>query len=112
MTRQTLALTRTTASTWGATFKKAKQVYTAVVQPAMTFGYAVWHNPDKKSHSTQSTLKQLKVIQNRCLRIITGAFKATPTSVLEAEAGVTLIEIHLNHQQAQTRERLQNSKPY
>ena len=31
MSKQTLALTRTATSTWGATFKKAKQVYTTVV---------------------------------------------------------------------------------
>jgi hypothetical protein len=47
-------------------------------------------------------MDQLKVIQNRCLRTITGAFKATPTQVLEAEAGVMPIDIDLNHRQAQT----------
>jgi len=109
MSKQTLALTRTAASTWGATFKKAKHIYTAVIRPAITFGHAVWHNPDTKSPHYKSHSNQLKVIQNRCLRTITGAFKSTPTNVLEAEAGITPIDIHLNYQQARTRERLQGS---
>jgi len=33
-----LALQRTTASTWGATTPKARQVYQAVVRPAMAYG--------------------------------------------------------------------------
>jgi hypothetical protein len=35
---QMLALQRTTASTWGATMLKARQVYQAVVRPAMAYG--------------------------------------------------------------------------
>jgi hypothetical protein len=103
MSKQTLALTRTATSTWGAAFKKAKQVYTTVVRPAITFGHAVWHNPDR---NYAKHIDQLKVIQNGCLRTITGAFKATPTRVLEAEAGVMPIDIYLNYRQAQTREQL------
>ena len=70
------------------------------------FRHAVWHNPDG-NHTKHR--QQLKVIQNRCLCTITGAFKATPTRVLEAEARVMPIDIYLNYRQAQTREWLQNS---
>jgi hypothetical protein len=109
MAKQTLALTRTTASTWGATFLKARHVYKAVIRPTMVFGHAVWHDPDKKSPSYASHQQQLKVIQNKCLRVVTGAYKATPTQVLEAEAGIPPIEIYLNQLQAQTRKRLSDS---
>lgn len=45
MTKQTLALAKIATSTWGATFARARHVYTAVVRPAMTYGSAVWHAP-------------------------------------------------------------------
>ena len=45
MTTQTNALLRTTASTWGATFASARQIYSAVIRPALSFGSAVWHLP-------------------------------------------------------------------
>ena len=45
MKTQTNALIRTTASTWGATFASARQIYSAVVRPALAFGAAVWHLP-------------------------------------------------------------------
>jgi len=35
--RQTLALTRVTASTWGATFLKARTIYTAVIRLLLAF---------------------------------------------------------------------------
>ena len=35
------ALVRTTASTWGASFLQARQVYSAVVRPAIAYGAAV-----------------------------------------------------------------------
>lgn len=35
MVTQTIALTKVAASTWGATLNKARQVYSAVVRPAM-----------------------------------------------------------------------------
>ena len=45
METRTNALTRITASTWGATFTRARQVYSAVIRPALMYGSAVWHSP-------------------------------------------------------------------
>ena len=42
---QTGALTRITASTWGASFCRARQVYSAVVRPALVYGAGTWHTP-------------------------------------------------------------------
>lgn len=44
MTTQTQALTKLTASTWGATFMRARQVYSAMVRPAITYGSTVWYS--------------------------------------------------------------------
>ena len=41
MKTQILALQRTTASTWGATMPKARQVYQAIVRPAIAYGALV-----------------------------------------------------------------------
>lgn len=45
MTTQTMALTKVAASTWGATLNKARQAYTAIVRPVVTYGASVWHSP-------------------------------------------------------------------
>ena len=89
-------------STWGATFAKARQVYSAVVRPAMTYGSTVWHMPKEVKKSKTSTSK-LSVMQNNCLRTIAGAFKATPISVLEAGTLIAPIDTHLDMLQAQAR---------
>jgi len=39
------ALLRTTASTWGATFVWARQIYNAIIWPAIAYGVAIWHTP-------------------------------------------------------------------
>ena len=105
LTKQSKALTKISTSTWGATFPKARLVYTAVVRPAMTYGSTIWHTPKdiKKSNGISN---KLAVIQNKCLQTIAGAFKATPIPVLEAETYIAPIDIHLDQLQAQARHRL------
>ena len=104
MVNQSMALTKIFTSTWGATFVRARQVYTAVVHPAMTYGSSVWHTPKdvKKSYSTE----KLAVLQNKCLQTIAGAFKATPILVLEAETFIAPIDIHLDQLQVKARYQL------
>ena len=104
MVNQSMALTKISTSTWGATFSKARQIYTTVVRPAMTYGSPVLYTPKntKKSSSTE----KLAVLQSKCLRTIAGAFKATPIPVLEAETFITPIDIHLDQLQAKARYRL------
>lgn len=45
MTKQSLALSKIAAFTWGAILFKARHVYSAVVRPAMLYGSTVWHAP-------------------------------------------------------------------
>ena len=40
--------------------------------------------------------KKLEAIQRRCLRVVTGAYKATSTEALEAETQVQPLNIYLN----------------
>lgn len=96
MIKQSMALTKFSTATWDATFSKARQVYTAVVCPAMTYGSTVWQMPKDTKNST----KKLSFVQNRCLRTVAGAFKATPILVLEAETYIAPIDVHLDQLQA------------
>ena len=107
--RQTLALTRITASTWGATFQKARTVYTAVVRPLLTYASPCWHQPGKTPAKPRGIAAKLSPIQNACLRTVAGAFKATPIKKLETETYVPPIDIYLDSRLASFRRRLIDS---
>ena len=47
-------------------------------------------------------------MQNKCLRVISGAYRATPVKVLEAETQIAPMGIHLDQLQALARCRLRN----
>jgi len=46
---------------------------------------------------------KLAKIQNKCLRAIAGAYKATPTSVLETETFIPPLDLYLNERLANFR---------
>lgn len=107
MIKQSMALTKISSSTWGATFSKTRQVYTAVIRPVMTYGSAVWHmQKDATSKKMKTSTNKLAVMQSKCLRAVAGAFKATAIPVLEAETFIAPIDIHLDQLQAKARYRL------
>ena len=104
MSTQSMALTKVATSTWGATLNKARQVYTAVVRPAMTHGASVWHLPKDSRKKGTGSVAKLVTLQNKCLSSITGAYKATNIEVLEAESGVIPLDIHLDQAVLRSRE--------
>ena len=85
------ALSRTTASIWGATVKTARHVYLAVVRPALSYRAALWHNPKKKALGGPA--RKLAKCQNQGLGQVLGAFKVTPTRQLETEAYVPPLDL-------------------
>jgi exonuclease III len=96
MASQGRALSCLAGSTWGATFQKARTVYSMVVRPMMTFAAPVWHNPKSTSEFTAKHTRQLAVAQNSCLRTVLGAYQATPVQLLEAEALIPPIQLQLD----------------
>ena len=96
MTSQCLALSVTAASTWGTTLNRARTVYNAVVKPAMTYAAAIWYNPAGTRGATKAPGRQLGIVQNKCLRHVSGAYKATNTRELEAETGVHPMQTSLD----------------
>ena len=109
MEHQTNALTRIATSTWGATFRKSRLVYTAVVRPALAYGSPIWFSPEGKEETKPSLIRPLETIQNRCLWTIAGAYKATPILLLESETGILPVRTHFSKLQAQYQLRKQNS---
>ena len=102
---QSLALTKIATSTWGATLNKARQVYTAVIRPAMIYGASIWHMPSEPNERKGAGLiTKLITLQNKCLRSITRAYKATNIRILEAEAGVIPLDLHLDQIVLQSRD--------
>jgi hypothetical protein len=108
--RQQYALQSITASTWGATFARARQIYTAVVRPAISYGASVWRNPT--GGNTGKLMPLLQKIQNSCLRTVAGAYKATPIRSLEVETYIPPIDIYLNSRVAAFQRRVENSSSY
>ena len=95
--QQSASLTRLVGSTWGASFARARNIYTAVVRPKITNACSVWNSPQGLDGASKSTLKKLEKFQNQCLRSISGAYKTTKLSVLEHEAGISPLETYLNY---------------
>jgi hypothetical protein len=106
MKTQMYALSRTATSTWGATLEKARQIYLAVIRPAVSYGAALWHRPGTKP---KGPVAKLQKHQNSGLRQVLGAFKATPIRQLETEAYVPPLDLWLNGRTARFQARLERT---
>jgi len=109
MGNQMLALQRTTTSTWGATMPKARQVYQAVVHPAIAHGAPAWHQPTKPKDKKRGLARKLQDVQEQGLQTVLGAFKATPLRRLEMEAYVPPLDLWLNGRLAKYQARLEST---
>jgi hypothetical protein len=89
------SITRLTKSTWGAIFAKARQIYAAVVRPVLAYGCPIWFSLGDERANRDRLIYPLQKVQNKCLRTITGAHKTTNVQVLEHEASVSPLDLHL-----------------
>ena len=89
--KQLGALTSITSSTWGPSFARARQIYTSVVRPLITYAAPVWVT---ETTVRSSGFRKLESIQNKALRTITGGYKATPTRLLEAETFIPPLSLY------------------
>ena len=71
---------------WGADRKSLHHIYQALVLSKINYGSQIYASPTCKS------LKALEPIQNKCLRLITGAFKSSPVSSLQVECDIPPLE--------------------
>ena len=107
-TSQMLAMSRLKGSTRGATFAKVRQIYSPVIQPALTYGAPVWHQRAIDG-ATKGKERRLEIYENQALRNITGAFKRFDTRTIESEAHIAPIGLTLDQLQDQPTNRSLNS---
>jgi len=83
--RAEAAIRRITAATWGASLDRGRHLYIAMARPAMMYGCECWMAGQKVA---RTLIQQLETAQNRILRLISGAYKATRTQLLRWELKV------------------------
>lgn len=87
---QRFALTRIAAKTWGPSLLKARDVYVSVIRSVLTYAASTFATIENtlggKQGRGSGIVLQLDKEQNKCLRVVTGAYRSTPVNVLEAEA--------------------------
>ena len=87
---------------------QSRVLYTAVIRSAIAYGAAAtFHQPSERGPVGIS--RSLATQQNRCLRVITGAYRATPVRHLETEAGVLPLDLYLSKRLAVFEARLEAS---
>ncbi len=70
----------------------ARKIYIGAIQPIATYSLLVfWKSKNGKN------LKALSTTHNKCLHMITGAFKTTNITVMEIEASIPPINTWLDH---------------
>lgn len=109
MKTQKNALTRIAAKVWGVNFARAREVFTKCLRPAMTYGAPAWHQPTEPGEGPRGVATRLSKIQNQCLRVVTGAFRATPIRDLETESLCPPIDLVLNERVAKFEAKLEGS---
>jgi hypothetical protein len=88
------SLARIATSTWGPSMRRARLIYSAAVRPAMMYGAQTWGTQDGKAVKA-SVMRPLRMVQNKCLRRITGGYKRTPTAALEREADIQPLDLYI-----------------
>ena len=95
MMTQTLTLSKLSMSTWGASFQNVRQIYSAVIQSAWTYESVIWYHSKGTCEMKNHIIKRMTVIQNQCLRKISGAYRVTLIEILEAETFIPSADLYL-----------------
>src|SRR5436305_7585960 len=104
METQMHALTRLAASTWGCDLIRAREVYVKVIRAAIAYGTGVIHDPNRPK-----VAQCLQTCQNKGLRRVLGAYKATPVRNLELEAFCPPLDLYFNKRLTDFEARLKTS---
>jgi hypothetical protein len=104
---QQFALTRLAASAWGCSLLRAREIYTKVIRSAMAYGAGVWHRPS--GQRAKGIAKDLATKQSECLRVVAGAYRATPVRFLESETATPPIDLYLDKRVADFEQRLERT---
>jgi hypothetical protein len=71
----------------------ARQVYAMVIRSVLAYAAPSWHEigGDLKKLS-----KALTLVQNKCLQIVSGVYKATPARYLESEITIPSLDLYFD----------------
>lgn len=75
---------------WGSDPKILSMLYKSLVRSHFEYGYICFA-------SNKTLSRKLEVIQNKCLRLITGAFKSTPIHCMQKECNIPPLDIRFNY---------------
>ncbi|CAP61499.1 uncharacterized protein PODANS_4_1180 [Podospora anserina S mat+] len=81
---------------------------TKCIRSAIAYGAANYHTPTPTGGQPRGLAKRLAKAQTRNLRIVAGAYKATPIRNLETETWVPPLDLYLNKRLADFEARPQN----
>jgi hypothetical protein len=104
------ALKTITGSTWGASVQAGIRVYTTAVRPALLHGCNAWYTPEGLQGANKCNRRTLQTIQGQCLRVITGAYKATSTEALEIETNIPPLDLYAEERTANIIVRLKSTR--
>jgi hypothetical protein len=74
----------------------------------LAYGAGIWHTPG--TDSAKGLAAKLQPTQNKCLRVIAGAYKATPIRALETETHTPPLDLYLDGRLTAFRARLASSQ--
>jgi DNA invertase Pin-like site-specific DNA recombinase len=88
-----LAFSKLAALAWGISVSRARQIYAIVIRSVLAYGAPNWH---KIGENLKDLSKALILTQNKCLRIVSGAYKAIPTRYLESEMAIPPLDLYFD----------------
>src|SRR5450432_284691 len=88
---------------------KARQLYIAIIRLAIGYASPIWFSTSHRPVKKNKVVSQLATVQNKALRIVTGAFKATRIRQLETEAYIPPIDLWLQAKAADFQRRLERT---
>jgi hypothetical protein len=103
---QMLALSKLAASAWGTSVPRARQVYAVVIRSVLAYEAPSWHGIGE---GLKSLSRALTPTQNKCLRIVAGAYKATPTRYFESEMAMPPLDLYFDKWVADFEDRIELS---
>ena len=78
-----------------------------MVRPSMSYAAATWHTPGDRP---SGVAKKLGPIQNKYLRLVAGAYRATSASAIEVEVDVPPLDLFLDERLRAYASRMQDTK--
>jgi hypothetical protein len=73
-------------------------LYNSAVRPTITYGAEVWFEPEVAKHS--KVAQAISKVQASGMRVVAGAFRATPIRELETETFTPPLDIYCNELKA------------